>query len=149
MLTFIFLLKRAPLKIFDIWEYFSDYKASKTKKFFLFIVKCFHSLFKLLSDLNMLYHTIYIVVSILGLTIHPFFYAFLLAEIFKLEELKYVINALWKAKYELFFAVILMLIIIYYFALFSYSVFHDHFEGGICESLWKCFATTYDWTFKY
>jgi inositol 1,4,5-triphosphate receptor type 3 len=74
------------------------------------ILKLLHSLIVLLQDFDILYYTIYIMANIVGLTIHPFFFAFHLMDFLKLEQLKTVIQAIWNPKVELGLSFLLLVI---------------------------------------
>jgi hypothetical protein len=50
-----------------------------------------HSLFILLQDFDIVYNMIYIMANILGLVVHPFFFACHLMDFLKLDQLKTVI----------------------------------------------------------
>lgn len=84
LIVFFFLVKRAPLKVDKIWENYE-----KPPKFFNMmcdvLIRGIKSLFILLQDSDILYYSIYIIAGIVGLTVHPFFFAFHLMDFLKLE----------------------------------------------------------------
>jgi hypothetical protein len=91
LIVFFFLIKRAPLKIYSVWEDFAELKVGFFKLIFLFWFKVFKSLFILLQDFDILYYSCYILAGIIGLTVHPFFFAIHLMDFLKLDQLKTVV----------------------------------------------------------
>lgn len=54
---------------------------------------------------------LYIIANIIGLTVHPFYFAIPLMDILKLDQLKTVTQAIWQPKKELGLAFLLLIII--------------------------------------
>lgn len=149
LIVFFFLVKRAPLKIYSIWEPFfkmkrNEQKVSFFRKIFIAIYKIFHSLLVLLQDFDILYYTVYILAGIVGLTIHPFFFAFHLMDFMKLEQLKTVVKAIWEPKIEIMLALLLLVIVNYYFSILAYIIFYGNYEDLYteeppkCSEFWRC-----------
>jgi hypothetical protein len=65
----------------------------------------------LMQDIDILYYSIYILANILGLTMHPFLFAFHLVELLKLEQLRAVVQAIWYPRIELILALLLLTIV--------------------------------------
>lgn len=84
LIVFFFLVKRAPLKVDDIWN---GYVMPKKFSTFLldFTIRSIKSIFILMKDVDILYYSIYIIAGIVGLTVHPFFFAFHLMDFMKLD----------------------------------------------------------------
>jgi hypothetical protein len=73
--------------------------------------KVVNSMIILLQDVDILYYTIYILANIIGLTIHPFLFAFHLMDLLKLEQLRAVVQAVWYPRAELVLALLLLTIV--------------------------------------
>lgn len=84
LVVFFFLVKKAPLKIQHIWKDFNKIDVGCFKKTFITIFKFFHSFIVLLSDIDILYYTFYIIASIIGITLHPFYFAFHLLDLVRM-----------------------------------------------------------------
>ena len=77
-----YLCKRAPLIIKNSWQSLSYLKPKKIlAKFFYFIIKCLYVLLQVLKNFDIVYYLAYGAFSILGVVVHPFFFAFHLSEI--------------------------------------------------------------------
>lgn len=163
LIVFFFLVKRAPLKVDEIWN---NYKLpSGCFKITVDLsLRSIKSIFILLQDLDILYYSIYIIAGIVGLAVHPFFFAFHLMGFLKLEQLKTVIQAIWNPRKEMGLALLLLTIMEYYIGILSYVFFYNdypivnvrscHELGSIivceraCSTLWQCMVTSFDLTFK-
>lgn len=66
--------------------------------------------------------------NIVGLIVHPFYFAFHLLDFLRVEQLKTVVQAMWVPRVELFLALSLIIILEYYFTITGYIVFYDEFE---------------------
>ncbi|CAK81773.1 unnamed protein product (macronuclear) [Paramecium tetraurelia] len=166
LIVFFFLVKRAPLKVDHIWE---DYQKPKTvmKMIWEVSVRGIKSLFILLQDPDILYYFIYIIAGIVGLTVHPFFFAFHLMDFLKLEQLKTVLDAIWGPRQEIGLALLLLAVVEYYVGILGFVIFfndyrivdgtscrilpdNDHIicERG-CSTMWQCIFISFDLTFKF
>ncbi|CAK68868.1 unnamed protein product (macronuclear) [Paramecium tetraurelia] len=166
LIVFFFLVKRAPLKVDHIWE---DYQKPKTvmKMIWDVSIRGIKSLIILLQDSDILYYCIYIIAGIVGLTVHPFFFAFHLMDFLKLEQLKTVLDAIWGPRQEIGLALLLLAVIEYYVGILGFVIFfndypivngtncrilqdNDHIicERG-CSTLWQCIFMSFDLTFKF
>ena len=63
---------------------------------------------------------------------------------------------MWQPRIEIGLALMLILIMQYYFTIVSWLQFHLDYEDMLdlstprnCESFWKCYIVTIDWTFKF
>lgn len=70
-----------------------------------------------------MYYSIYIIAGIVGLTVHPFFFAFHLMDFLKLDQLKTVMQAIWNPRVEILLALVLLAITEYYVGIISYIAF--------------------------
>ena len=138
LLVFFFLVRRAPLKVYYIWENFYSLNCGLIKKQLILLKRVFHSLYILLQDFDILYYSVYIFANIIGLIIHPFFFAFHMLEFLKIKSLQVVVQAIWQPKFKIVCNIVLLLIIEYYFTLIAYGYFsdqvNDYFQGQtVCE----------------
>jgi inositol 1,4,5-triphosphate receptor type 3 len=74
-----------------------------------------------------LYYSIYIIAGIVGLTVHPFFFAFHLMDFLKLEQLKTVLDAMWRPREEIGLALLLLSVIEYYVGILGFIIFYDDY----------------------
>lgn len=124
LIVFFFLLKRAPLKVYHIWQgYFST--KGFFRSIFVFLKSSFRSIFVLLQDFEILYYSAYILAGIVGLAAHPFLFCVHLMDFLKLDQLKTVVQAMWQPKVELGLALMLLIILEYYFGILAWIVFFD------------------------
>ncbi|CAD8153241.1 unnamed protein product [Paramecium pentaurelia] len=166
LIVFFFLVKRAPLKVDHIWE---DYQKQKKliNTIFDVSVRSIKSFFILLQDPDILYYCIYIIAGIVGLTVHPFFFAFHLMDFLKLEQLKTVLDAIWGPREEIGLALLLLAVIEYYVGILGFVIFFNDYpivdglgcqlqsdndnincERG-CSTMWQCVFMSFDLTFKF
>ena len=68
----------------------------------------------------------------------------------RIELLKNVVLAVYNPRKSLILTGLMLIMIEYYFALVGYTIFWEHYgDGGSgCNSLFRCFLNTIDWTFK-
>ena len=195
----LFFMKRGPLFTNKIWKdlkkKLSIQKYGCIKKVLFYFKACLDSFRACLTDFNLLFYILYIIFIILGLSIHPFFYAFHLTDFLRISILKNVLRAIWNPKTQIFLTLVFFVLVEYYFSIISYTFFYDHYfendtipsrllqissvgqntgskplntdNGGLtyenitnssspnteivhwrCNTLWKCFFSTYDFTFK-
>lgn len=105
-------------------------------------------MFYVLKNVHVLYHTLYMLFAVLGLTFHPFFFAYHLTEIiYRYPSLQNVIQSVVIPKKALLLTFLLTIILIYLFSLIGYAVFDSHFQGH-CTDLLTCMSVVYDQGFK-
>lgn len=163
-----FIVKNAPLIFQKAWDE-DDKKKSNIKekcfwKLLIYLRKILKSIYLFLSQIEVIYYLTYATLTLLGCTIHPFFFAFHLSEIlmrllffliffslnlfnFRFPLLKNVILAFWQPRKLLLLTFTLFLILEYISSLFGYTFFYSYYNG-ICESTLVCFLSTFDQTFK-
>ena len=143
------LIKRGPILIEKVWRGFNKTKMNVIKRFIKFLVNIILSIYFCFTDFLFSYYVLFIAVAILGLTIHPFFFVIQLYDVVRIEVLTNVIKSVWIPKLSLFLTFLVFLMFQYYFTLIGYIVFSSHYnDGDRCKSLWECFFTTFDYTFK-
>ena len=100
-------------------------------------------------DLRILYYSLLLIVTFLGVVIHPFFYTFLLSFfVSRRKTLMNVLRAIVKPGKTLSLTILLMFMVIYVFTVFSYSYYSSYYTENDCYSLWTCFIIGFDSTFK-
>ncbi|XP_055999570.1 inositol 1,4,5-trisphosphate receptor type 1-like isoform X4 [Ostrea edulis] len=83
---------------------------------------------QVLTDLRFMYHIIYLVVCVLGLCVHEFFYSILLLDVINREETLWnVIKSVTKNGRSIILTAVLAVIIIYLFSIIGYICFQDDF----------------------
>ena len=148
MVVALFLIKKGPLIIGQLWRGFFAQKMPLFSRIYHFVMKIFTSFFILLNDLEFLYYVIYTIMIISGLAIHPFFFVFNLTDFLRIDELKNVVKAIWLPRKQLLLALFLLILSEYYFAIIGYVVFYSQF-GGQCNRLWVCMFTSFDKNFNF
>lgn len=79
-----FVVKNAPLIFQKAWD--DNEKKTKVEKKYLkrflgFLRKCLKSIYLLFHEIEVIYYISYAALTVLGTTVHPFFFAFHLTEI--------------------------------------------------------------------
>ena len=101
-----------------------------------------------LLNINISYYLLYFTFSILGISLHPFFFAVhLLDIIFISHTLQEVVMSIILPGKQLLLTLCFILIIVYYFSIWAYLRLND-FYVSYCSSLLNCFRTTFDQGFK-
>ena len=91
----------------------------------------------------------YIVWVILGLVWHPFWYGLLLTYfVYMSEILNKVLKALLNPYKEILNTFGLLIGIIYLFTIIYYSLYSNHYPNDTCHSIWYCWITNIDQTWK-
>ena len=90
--------------------------------------------------------------------IHPFFFMLQLADFFKINQLKNVVNSVKNKLGDLFLLFLVFIIFEYYFSIWAYIQFGDDYNfcdeepydcpKQRCVSLKGCLFTTFDYSFK-
>ena len=144
-----FFLKRAPVLVADIWEGFLDQPFRPIKTPLVFIKKVIFSFIRGLQDFDILQNCCIILFAILGLAVHPFFFFFMLTYFVRIDLLKNVLKAVWEPRVPLVLTILVFFLAEYYFSLIGYLAFYTNYNNGqTCQSLWECYLTTIDQTFK-
>lgn len=85
---------------------------------------------------------------ILGMSYHPFYYAFLLTfPVIRSNILLSVLNAIWVPKFKILWTICFLIIIVYFLTLFTYWHFSEDYNL-LCQDLRTCLLVTLDQTFK-
>lgn len=129
----LFWMKRGPLITGMIWrQLYKTFDSNKDKlstltKGIMYSKAILQSTKAVLTNFTMLFYLLYICFLILGITFHPFFYAFHLSDFLRISILKNVIKAIWNPKYQIFLTLIFFILVEYYFSIISYSAYYEHY----------------------
>jgi len=81
LVVFFFTLKKAPLLIWSEWKGFDKVLLQKPIfAVFSFVIRSLKSVYKLITDFDIVYNTALMFVGILGLSVHSFIYSCALLE---------------------------------------------------------------------
>ncbi|KAL4715953.1 hypothetical protein ACJJTC_013253, partial [Scirpophaga incertulas] len=81
-----------------------------------------------LTDPELLYHCVYLVICFLGICCHPFFFSVLLLDIIYREEtLLNVMRSVTRNGRSILLTAVLALVLVYMFSIVGYMFFRDHF----------------------
>ena len=112
----------------------------------------YEALKMIVTDKLILYHTLYFIFTILGVTFHPFFFAFCLTYlIVRSAVLINVLKAVYEPRYQIILSLFLFFVVAYFFSIFSYMLFYDDYNDSLqnsCYSLWSCLVVTVDQSYK-
>jgi inositol 1,4,5-triphosphate receptor type 1/inositol 1,4,5-triphosphate receptor type 3 len=147
-----FLLKKGPLYAREAWNKSKD----MIKPEYMWIIRTGLKLFligntlvKVLMNVEMLYYLTYVTLAFMANFIHPFFFAFHLSEVvIRYPLLRNIIRSFWEPKLALMLTFILIILLNYFFTLFSYIVLYDIYSEDKCNALLTCFIVTFDYAFK-
>ncbi|KAL4447069.1 hypothetical protein ABPG74_013921 [Tetrahymena malaccensis] len=143
-----FILKRAPLILGSVWYGFLSSSLPIWKKSIFFILKSIYSIYLLMQDFDIIYYLFQLFFVMLGLFAHPFYFCGLLIDMLRFNVLSNVFHAVYDPKVELGLTILLFAIIEYYFTIFAYIIFYNHYIHEECQTFWKCYLKNFDYTFK-
>ena len=122
-------------------------KIGIAKKIILAIYYLIYSFYLCLTDFDLMYYVLYIAFALLGLLLHPFFFAFHLSNFLRIGVLTSVVKAIWIPRKQLFLTFVFFILIEYYFTIIGYSFLWMHYNE-FCSTMFRCFIVTFDYTFK-
>ncbi|CAL4061721.1 unnamed protein product, partial [Meganyctiphanes norvegica] len=83
---------------------------------------------QMITDSELLYHVMYLVVCVLGLSVHPFCYCILLFDVvYREETLLNVMRSVTRNGWSIILTAALALILVYMFSIIGYMFFRDDF----------------------
>ena len=85
------------------------------------------------TDFDFLYYSIFMFVLLFSILVHPFFFGLLTFDFLRTKFLKNVVKAVWIPRWQLAFTFLVFLLIEYFFTVFAYIVYFEHFEEGTCD----------------
>lgn len=102
------------------------------------------TLYFTLSNIDVLYHLLYMVFSILGISYTPLFFSLhLLDVLYRYPSLQNVIKSIVLPRKSLLLTFILILILIYLFSIWGFLGFYNFYDGQ-CNNMIMCIKTTFD-----
>ena len=102
----------------------------------------------LFQEIELLYFVAFGVFSILGVTVHPFFFAYHLTEvIIRYPTMKNIILSVWEPRLLMTLTFLLLGVLNYYASILAYIWFKEPVEGN-CDSILYCFLWVLDATIK-
>jgi hypothetical protein len=118
-----------------------------------------HRVTYLLFDSSIVYYSIYTAMSVLGIFLHPFFFAFHLYEVMnQFKTCRIFIKSIIVPYKQLILAFFFYNILIYQYAVLGYFFFWEYFVdstpetslhvGHYCDTLYMCYITVFDQTNK-
>lgn len=129
LIIILFLIKRAPLFITEIWKNFSPRHLGIAKTFLFLFINLFLTVLRLLREIEIIYYSVYLFCDIMGLVVHPFFFTYGLIDFLRISQLKNVVKAVTTPWVELLLLLILFLIFEYYFTIIGYVFFYDDYRN--------------------
>ncbi|XP_052750963.1 inositol 1,4,5-trisphosphate receptor, partial [Galleria mellonella] len=86
------------------------------------------STWNVLTDPELLYHSVYLIFCFLGICCHPFFFSVLLLDIvYREETLLNVMRSVTRNGRSILLTAVLALVLVYMFSIVGYMFFRDHF----------------------
>jgi hypothetical protein len=105
--------------------------------------------YNVLTNYKLVYYTSMLVLAILGITFHPFFYSGLLTcFVSRRSALIDVLQAVVIPMNSLLQTIMLMFMVAYVFTVYSYTYYSKYYNTNECYSLWTCYVISFDQTFK-
>ena len=109
----------------------------------------FKLIFDIITDVQLLFFSGLFIMTCLGIGLDPFYYTYLVTYlIYKSETLLSVLQAVWIPRYQILLTIVLMFLVTYVFTVYSYYYYASQYPDNTCYSLWACFISSYDQTFK-
>ncbi|XP_043461353.1 inositol 1,4,5-trisphosphate receptor isoform X1 [Leptopilina heterotoma] len=90
----------------------------------------------IITDVELLYHLLYLIFCVLGIFVHPFFYSVLLFDvIYREETLLNVIRSVTRNGRSIILTAVLALILVYMFSIIGFMFFKDDFLVSVDEEI--------------
>ena len=146
LIVTFFIMKTAPVLIQRGWK---KHQANSEHSHFpmnlVFKLKSLIlTLYFTLSNIDVLYHLLYMIFSILGIAYNPLFFSLhLLDVLYRYPSLQNVIKSIVLPRKSLILTFILILILIYLFSIWAFLGFSEYFDGQ-CNTMIMCIKTTFD-----
>ena len=117
-----FLFKKAPPIMKQAWEEASQIKIKGyIGELIMLLFRIIFILINLVLRVEVVYFVAYAVFAILGTFWHQFFFAFHMTYLFlRQRKLKKVFQSVWIPKAQIFYTVVLMMLVLYYWTIFGY-----------------------------
>jgi len=126
----------------------NSFGLSGCKKFQVMLTYYWESFVSLISDFETLYYFSYLIFALLGITISMSFLIWHLVKLLRYDLLKNVVTAIFNKASPMLLSFMLFWLIEYYYTILGYSFYYDQYPNQRCLTLWECFLTNFDLTFK-
>ncbi|EAR93357.2 MIR domain protein (macronuclear) [Tetrahymena thermophila SB210] len=104
------------------------------------------------SDVQLIYRLTFLVIAVLGIFNFAFIALLLLDFFIRNPLLRNVFKAVWVPRKQLFYTMVVYVLLQYFFAIIGYFTIYDQLNAGnnvnLCDDLWQCFSMIVDMTFK-
>lgn len=91
---------------------------------------------QIITNIELLYHLLYLIFCVLGIFMHPFFYSVLLFDVvYREETLLNVIKSVTRNGRSIILTAVLALILVYMFSIIGYMFFKDDFLVSVDEEV--------------
>ena len=138
---------------------FESYLDHKRSSMFRYIAKPFVKrqnfskicciLLKMTINFQILHFIAWGLFIILGIFVHPLYYAFLLTYVIvDSDQMNKMLKALWEPKLSIFSTLLLMILVVYMFVVLAYSRFSEDYPDNTWSSILNWFTTSFDKTLK-
>lgn len=149
-----FLLKVGPIVTRRGWEKnkptleFLRSNPNILKRTVLTLKQFIWTIIYIFIDFHVPYHIAYTIFSVLGIFAHPFYFSLLLLDIlYKYPSLQNVVKSFTVPRKALLMTFLLMIVIMYLFAIIGYIYFQGDFNND-CRTLYWCTIILWDASFK-
>ena len=122
-------LKRAPILCKPVKDKFEAWKNEQSqigtgKYVFSYIQMQFNCVWVCLSNIDYMFHTLYVIFAVVGLAYSYLFFIFHLMDLLRIDVLKNIVSAIWIRRVPLVLTFMLFLLLEYYFTLIGFLLFH-------------------------
>ena len=140
-----FLIQQGPIILYKAQK---DFDMPEKLKSIKPVVKAIRTGFLIIFNWILIYHTFYLISSVVGLVVHPFYYSIQLLDIFyRFSTLKHIANTFIVSAKPLVLWQLLFGVIVYYYAILGYSQLYNDY-ADTSNSLLRNFLVVWDETFK-
>lgn len=146
LIVTFFIMKTAPVLIKRGWRKHQRANVQRNclSSMIYKIKGLFLTLYFTLSNIDVLYHLLYMLCSVFGIIVNPLFFSLNLLDIlYRYPSLQNVIKSIVLPRKSLLLTFILILILIYLFSIWAYLSLSFYY-GGNCDNMIECIKTTFD-----
>lgn len=146
LIVTFFIMKTAPVLIKRGWKKHHNVESGVgcIKVMYIKLRGMLLTLYFTLSNIDVLYHLLYMIFSILGIAYTPLFFSLHLLDIlYRYPTLQDVIKSVVLPRKSLMLTFMLILVLIYLFSIWAYLAFYDYYDTN-CDNMIMCIKTTFD-----
>ena len=119
---------------------------SKSLQFFK---KGLAEILSITTDIELVYYALFWILAIYAICAQPLCLAFHMSIIIiRSSIIKDLLGSIFSVLHKLFFAVIALLLAVYWFTIWSFNRLQGHYKNETCNTLLKCFVSTFTENFK-